>query len=70
MDDVEAASNLRGLNVAVVVAITLDELDHPTTGNRLASNLVARTMDARNLPACPDESTLAAATNDDVITAL
>ena len=70
MDDVEAASNLRGLNVTVAVAAASDESDRPTTGNRSALNLVAATMDAHDLPACPNESTLAAATNNDVITAL
>ena len=70
MDDVEAASNLRGLNVTVAVAAASDESDRPTTGNRSALNLVAATMDAHDSPACPNESTLAAATNNDVITAL
>ncbi len=70
MDDVEVASNLRGLNVAVAVAAASDESDYPTTENRSASNLVAMTMDAHDSPARPDESTLAVATNDDVITAL
>ncbi len=68
MDNVETASNLRGLNVAVAVAAASDESDRPTTGNRSASNLVATSMDARNLPARPDESPLSTATNDDIIT--
>ncbi len=64
------SSDLRGLNVAVAVAAASDESDRPTTGNQLALNLVAATMDARDSPACPDESTLAVATNNNVITAL